>query len=108
MKTKINTATQQLTSFCSHCQRELPLEFFYTNKRTQCPDRYCKECRKTISRQKYDHVRIQSVMSQKCSYPVITEISDRELRMKFIFHALHEVQQSIERRKTKMKLLWQE
>ena len=42
-----------ITRCCSCCKRELPLDAFYFNKQQQCPDRYCKACRKTRSQESY-------------------------------------------------------
>lgn len=33
---------------CGRCKRVLPLEEFYVNSRTQRPDPYCKDCRRTM------------------------------------------------------------
>ena len=50
MKTTLSLSTKQSTSssICKSCKRELPLESFYMNKKTQSPDKYCKECRRLI------------------------------------------------------------
>ena len=49
MKTTLSLSTKQSTSssICKSCKRELPLESFYMNKKTQSPDKYCKEDRET-------------------------------------------------------------
>ena len=43
MKTTLSLSTKQSTSssICKSCKRELPLESFYMNKKTQSPDKYC-------------------------------------------------------------------
>lgn len=100
MKTENPSYTQQPTHICKNCNRELPCESFYVNKSTQCPDKFCKECRKAFSRQQYSSgKRTQLVSSDRISYPVITQIADRELRIQLILHALRVVQQSMERKK---------
>lgn len=106
MKTETTPSTQQPTFLCKNCERELSREFFYVNTRTQCPDKFCKECRKAFSRRQYNSgKRTQPVSSDRAPYPVITEISDRELRMQLILNALHVVQESMERKKRKMQAI---
>ena len=63
------------------------------NKKTQSPDKYCKECRKSLSRRQYGRV----------SYPVITQTEDRETRLRLILHALEVVRLSMERKKAGMQ-----
>lgn len=88
------------TSICANCKRELPLDSFYVNKTTLCPDKYCKECRKSISRRQYcNDKRSLSGLSDRPSYPVITQIEDRETRMQLILHALQVVRSLVERKK---------
>lgn len=102
MKTNHPSSANQRTSICRNCERELALDFFYVNKNTQCPDKYCKECRKSLSRSRYSSAkRIKAIPAEKLPYPIITEIEDRKERMRLIQHALQEVQLSIERRKVK-------
>lgn len=91
------------TSICANCKRELPLDSFYVNKTTFCPDKYCKECRKSISRRQYcNGKRSLSALSERPSYPVITQIEDRETRMQLILHALQVVRSLLERKKRRM------
>lgn len=92
------------TSICRNCKCELPLELFYVNKTTLCPDKYCKECRKSISRKQYGNGKLsETALPDRLPYPVITQIEDREIRMQLIMHALQVVRLSIERKKTKMQ-----
>ena len=48
MKTTLSLSTKQSTSssICKSCKRELPLESFYMNKKTQSPDKYSMERKK--------------------------------------------------------------
>ncbi|MBR8706225.1 hypothetical protein IX307_000889 [Bacteroides pyogenes] len=106
MKPEFSLSARQSvsTSICSSCKRELPLDCFYMNKKNRCPDSYCKECRKDLSRRQYTSekaVRIAS--SVRLPYPVITEIEDRETRIRFIMNALRVVQLSVERKRRRMQ-----
>lgn len=103
MKSEISSLTRQSVYVCKNCKRELPLEAFYVNKATQCPDKYCKECRKSLSRSQYNNVKLSAKHVPNRDYPVITEIEDRELRIRLIVHALEVVQRSKERRKMKLQ-----
>ena len=90
-------------SICANCKRELSLDSFYVNKTTFCPDKYCKECRKSISRRQYcNDKRSLSALSERPSCPVITQIEDRETRMQLILYALQVVRSLLERKKRRM------
>lgn len=92
----MNTTT---THYCACCQRERPLAAFYINKQKQCPDSYCKECRKAASRkQRKADQNLQTVRNHEL-YPVITRIENRELRLSFILHALQVVAESQARKR---------
>lgn len=103
-ETYLSTQPAAATSICKNCKRELLLEFFYVNKTTQCPDKYCKECRKSLSRRQYNNgKRSLTALPERPPYPVITQIEDRETRMHLILHALQEVRLHLERKKAKMQ-----
>ena len=112
MKTTLSLSTKQSTSssICKSCKRELPLESFYMNKKTQSPDKYCKECRKANTRKRRDLRRCTSFENKPVSYPVITEVKDPALRMLLILHARQVVAESISRKQEREKLntLWEE
>ena len=74
------------THICGRCKCELPLEEFYINKKSQRPDNYCKECRKETSRTQRKNSKASNSVEETRKYPVITEIQDRESRMKLIMH----------------------
>ena len=84
---------------CSCCHRELPLAAFYIDKHTQHPDRYCKECRKAVSKTRHKNTLIEN----ERSYPVITRIADRELRMSLLLHALEVVNESVARKRKQQR-----
>ena len=72
------------------------------NKKTQSPDKYCKECRKSLSRRQYGSGKKLphcSLSGGRVSYPVITQTEDRETRLRLILHALQVVRLSMERKK---------
>lgn len=105
MKTEKTSPTQQPTSLCRNCMRELALDYFYLNKATQRPDKYCKECRKSLSRHRYNSEKCaQETAVEEISYPIITQIENREMRIQLILHALQVVRQSIERKRVKTRL----
>lgn len=100
MKTELSSLSEQSTRFCRKCKRELSRDFFYVSKSTQRPGKYCKECRKLMSRRQYTNdKRACPMFADKTPSLVITQISDRELRIKLILHALEVVRQSMERNK---------
>lgn len=106
MKTELSSLSEQSTCLCRKCKRELPRDLFYVNKSTQSPDKYCKECRKLMSRRQYTNdKRTRPMFADKTPSPVITQISDRELRIKLILHALEVVRQSMARKKLRMQEL---
>lgn len=76
------------------------------NKKTQSPDKYCKECRKSLSRRQYGSGKKLphcSLSGGRVSYPVITQTEDRETRLRLILHALEVVRLSMERKKAGMQ-----
>ena len=83
---------------CGCCHKELPIEAFYINKSTQKPDNYCRECRKSATSHRY-HNRKSSI---KYGYPVITQVTDPDLRMTLILHAWQCVNESIARKQRKL------
>lgn len=99
------TRQSTATVICKNCKRELSLEFFYVNKATQCPDKYCKECRKSLSRRQYiSGKKLPGIaLSGRLPYPVITQIEDRDTRVQLILHALQIVHFSMERKKRKVQ-----
>ena len=79
----------QTLCVCGCCKRSLPASAFYINKKTGLPGNYCKECRKTVSRNHRN--------------PVITSTEDPTLRRELILHALETVAASIERKRRKVR-----
>lgn len=90
------------TRTCHSCQRELPLTAFYVNLKTQVPDYFCKDCRSAACRKRYHD---SHSVNNAHTYPVITDIKDRALRMEFIRHARQVVHESIEQKRKKDLLL---
>lgn len=77
---------------CLCCLRELPDSHFYAKNKQNEPDSYCKDCRKTMSRQR----RKKKVCPPEKEdapplYPVITRIGQPEVRMHLILNALQTV-----------------
>lgn len=92
--------TEKDARLCGCCHRELPLDAFYVNKRTLTRDYYCKECRKEAQNARYRRSIPAGIPPNR--YPVITEISDRALRMHFIMNALAVVRESILRKRKRL------
>ena len=93
--------TIKTTHFCGCCKQELPLEAFYYNKRKQCPDGYCRACRKLASRKQRKDIIYSQNVNNGVSYPVITCTEDPELRMSLIRHARQVVNDSLARKRRK-------
>lgn len=98
----METPKNQTLYVCGCCKRELPQEAFYQNKRKQCRDNYCKECRKNMSRKRREIDKYIPFVNKRSSYPVITQVKDVTLRKALIQHALQVVAASIERKKRKI------
>lgn len=86
---------------CSHCKHELPVDAFYFNRKKQCYDNYCKECRKLSSRKQRKNDTCLQLMTEKCHYPVITQIGDTQIRMLLIQQALQKVRESVAEKRKK-------
>ena len=75
----------------------------YINKKTGLPGNYCKECRKTVSRNHRKNEKRSLACDRESSYPVITSTEDPTLRRELILHALETVAASIERKRRKVR-----
>lgn len=93
---------QTLTSFvrtCHSCLRELPIEAFYVNRKTLIPDYCCKACRSAACKKRYlDSRSVNDIRT----YPLITDIKDRTLRMELILHARQVVNESVARKRSRL------
>ena len=83
----------QTLCVCGCCKRSLPASAFYINKKTGLPGNYCKECRKTVSRNHRKNEKRSLACDRESSYPVITSTED----------ALETVAASIERKRRKVR-----
>ena len=93
----------QTLCVCGCCKRSLPASAFYINKKTGLPGNYCKECRKTVSRNHRKNEKRSLACDRESSYPVITSTEDPTLRRELILHALETVAASIERKRRKVR-----
>lgn len=91
------------THFCGCCKQELPLANFYFNSKKQCPDNYCKACRKRSSRKQRKELECSRIVNKPHCYLVLTKVAERELRIKLIRHAQQVVNESIARKRRKLK-----
>ena len=91
--------TQAALHICNCCHRELPIGEFYINKSTGRADSYCKACRVRYKQQKRKERLGSTGGSRKRTYPVITQIENREERLTYIFHALQVVRESRRRKR---------
>ena len=81
---------------CHSCLRELPIEAFYVNRKTLIPDYCCKACRSAACKKRYlDSRSVNDIRT----YPLITDIKDRTLRMELILHARQVVNESVARKR---------
>ncbi len=99
----MKTLQNQSYYICGCCKLALPLEAFYVNKKTGRPANYCKECRKSASRQRRKEEKYAWVNEARAPHPVITETEDPELRLKLIHSALATVAASIQRKKQRLQ-----
>ena len=86
----------QTLCVCGCCKRSLPASAFYINKKTGLPGNYCKECRKTVSRNHRKNEKRSLACDRESNYPVITSTENPTLRRELILHALETVAASIE------------
>lgn len=84
---------------CSCCRRLLPVSAFYRKGRLQRPDNCCKECRKADSRLRRKSAEFSQADDARRSYPVITDIEKRSVRMSLIQNALQVVRESVLRKR---------
>lgn len=78
-----------------------PIEAFYVNRKTLIPDYCCKACRSAACKKRYlDSRSVNDIRT----YPLITDIKDRTLRMELILHARQVVNESVAR---KRRRLWE-
>ena len=81
---------------CPSCLRELHVEDFYINRKTQAPDYICKDCRSAANKKRY----LNSLpVNEARTYPVITDTQDRALRMELLLRARRLVNESIARKR---------
>lgn len=93
----------QTLCVCGCCKRSLPASAFYINKKTGLPGNYCKECRKTVSRNHRKNEKRSLACDRESNYPVITSTENPTLRRELILHALETVAASIERKSRKVR-----
>ena len=86
----------QTLCVCGCCKRSLPASAFYINKKTGLPGNYCKECRKTVSRNHRKNEKRSLACDRESSYPVITSTEDHGL-------SAFSVAASIERKRRKVR-----
>lgn len=91
----MNNLENATAHYCGQCKRKLPLDAFYFNKRRQCFDRYCKDCRKERSRIYYQKKEETQYVNERTDYPVITRTEDPEKRTELILHAMQVVRASV-------------
>lgn len=99
----MNQFTSENTRTCGKCHQNLPLDAFYIIKKTHKPDCYCKECRATHTRMMRKKRRYPENVNATKSYPVITKIEDREQRIRLICHAWQVVNESIARKRKRLR-----
>ena len=99
----MKTLKEQTLCVCGCCKRSLPADAFYINRKTGLPNNYCKECRKSASRNSRKNEKLSLACGKEVSYPVITCTEDPVLRHKLILHALETVTASIKRKKYKVR-----
>lgn len=99
----MKTSKEHTLYVCGCCKRSLPANAFYINRKTGLPGNYCKECRKTASRNGRKTEKLSLAGNKEVSYPVITNTEDPVLRRELILHALETVAASMERKRRKVR-----
>ena len=97
----MKTLEEQTLRVCGCCKRPLPTDAFYISRATGLPGNYCKECRKSASRNSRQKEKCSLTCGKEESYPVITRTEDPALRHALILHALEVVSASMERKRRK-------
>lgn len=94
----MNSNIPQPLRTCACCKCQHPITEFYTTTGGQL-DHYCKECRRKANRERY-YTRRRNELKRR-NYLVITDVSDKVLRMALIKNALRNVRLSVERKRRK-------
>ena len=97
----MKTLEEQTLRVCGCCKRPLPTDAFYISRATGLPGNYCKECRKSASRNGRQKEKCSLTCDKEAAYPVITRTEDPALRHALILHALGVVSASMERKRRK-------
>lgn len=90
------------THLCSCCKLELPMENFYVNKLNRRPDNYCKKCRRNRVDSRWRSKVDSQMKNDSTDRIVITQVENKQERMRLILHALEVVNESIERKKQRI------
>lgn len=94
-----NDLNNTALSTCRRCNRELSLEAFYINPRTNTSDCYCKECRRGISRKQHVTDKNKQNVNKTRKSPIIPLVEDRATRIALILNAQQVVNERIARKK---------
>ena len=97
----MNNLVSDQTQACGCDKRTVPISNFSVTRKTKV-DSYCKECRKARNSESYRTGK-RGKLKRK-SYLVITEVSDRAVRIALIKNAIRLVNESVAR---KRRRLWE-
>ena len=99
----MNQLLSNPTRICGKCHQELPCEAFYVSQKSQYRDCYCKKCRAESSRLRRKQQPHSSIPDNPKAYLVITLVKNREVRIALIRHAKQVVNESIARKRRRLK-----
>lgn len=99
----MNQLLSNPTRICGKCHQELPCEAFYVSQKSQYRDCYCKKCRAESSRLRRKQQPHSSISDHPKAYLVITLVKNREVRIALIRHAKQVVNESIARKRRRLK-----
>ncbi len=99
----MNQLLSNPTRICGKCHQELPCEAFYVSQKSQYRDCYCKKCRAESSRLRRKQQPHSSIPDNPKAYLVITLVKNREVRIALIRHGKQVVNESIARKRRRLK-----
>lgn len=90
---------------CTCCRRLLPPDAFYLRRRDGSPEGRCKECHRQAMRlrRRMRALADTQFLHDVPTVPRITNLPDRDERLRLIREALRHVRESMERRRRKLR-----
>ena len=99
----MNQLLSKQTRSWGKCHKALHCEAYYVSQKSQYRDCYCKKSRAESSRLRRKQQPHSSIPDNPKAYLVITLVKNREVRIALIRHAKQVVNESIARKRRRLK-----